>query len=330
MEHTAPNQTPQPLARATAPRQVGFQACRTDDVSLMAQALSLAAKGETRDTVRDILQACLRISLRRKAVKVQAYLLDNGADVSDVSPGWLFNDEELLAKPSLEAIEMLVAHGWDIDSRPSRIAWPLLWSVVRYPDLVEWCLDHGASVYLPGDTPPVNARGIGQVPRITLLEAVAKSGSVPTFKLLREKGAPFHVGVLHIAVEHAFYLAPPYNGSADPSTSNVWFNERMDMIRYLVDEVGIDVNTEWWRPGQAGATPMDRVAYRSGDSMDVRELIWFLLDRGADLNHASVSKDDYFGDTSYLSPLEMAQTGRRKRFLEAIQQWQERQRNDTT
>ncbi|UKZ63360.1 uncharacterized protein TrAtP1_004590 [Trichoderma atroviride] len=325
MEHTEPNQTPQPLARATAPRQMGFQACRTDNVTLMAQALSLAARGETRDTVQDVLQACLRSSLRRKAVKVQAYLLDNGADVSDVYSGSLFNDEDALAKPSLEAIEMLIAHGWDIDSRPSRIAWPLLWSVVRYHDLVEWCLDHGASVYLPGDTPPRDARGVGQVPRITLLEAAAKSGSVPTFKLLREKGAPFHVGVLHFAVEHATYLAPPYNGSADPSTSNVWFNERMDMVRYLVDEVGIDVKTEWWWPGLIGATPLDRVAYHSGDSKDVRELVWFLLDRGADLNHASFCQDDHFGDISYLSPLEMAQTRPRKRFLEAVQEWQERQ-----
>ncbi|PON28470.1 hypothetical protein TGAM01_v202964 [Trichoderma gamsii] len=296
----------------------------------MAEALSLAAKGGTRDTVQDVINACLRTSLRRRAVKVQAYLLDKGADVSNVYCGWLFNDEDLLAKPSLEAIEMLVAHGWDIDHRSSRIDWPLLWSVVRYHDLVEWCLDHGASVYLPGDTPPRDARGVGQVPRITLLEAAAKSGSVPTFKLLREKGAPFHVGVLHSAVEQAISSAPSYNGSADPSTSDVWFNERMDMVRYLVDEVGIDVNTEWWRPGQAGATPLDRVAYHGGDSKDRRELVWFLLDRGADLNHASVAKDDYFGDTSYLSPLEMAQTGTRKRFLEAIQQWQQRQRNVTT
>lgn len=50
--------------------RMGFQACRTDDVSLMAQALSLAAKGETRDTVQDVLQACLRSSLQNKAVKV--------------------------------------------------------------------------------------------------------------------------------------------------------------------------------------------------------------------------------------------------------------------
>lgn len=332
MEHTDQNQTVQTSFSAIPWEKLTLQgkACRADDLSLMAQALAEAAKPESRTTVQRALQSGLRTALRRNALKVLSYLFDNGADVSQVSPGWLFDDDDLLAKPSLEALEMLLAHGWDIDSRPSRIDWPLLWSVVRYHDLVEWCLDHGASVYLPGDTPPRDARGIGQVPRITLLEAAAKSGLVPTFKLLREKGAPFHVGVLHIAVEQAIYLAPPYNGSADPSTSNVWFNERMDMIRYLVDEVGIDVNTNWWRPGQAGATPMDRVAYRSGDSMDVRELVWFLLDRGADLNHASVSKDNYFGDTSYLSPLEMAQTGRRKRCLEAIQQWQERQRNDTT
>lgn len=331
MEHTDQNQTPQASETLFVPLRV--EACKADDVSLMAQALAEATKPGSRMTVQTALQRGLRTALKRKAIKVLYYLLDNGADVNVINSGYFFGDEDLLAKPSLEALEIVVAHGWDIDTRTSCIDWPLLWSVVRFHDLVEWCLDHGASVYLPGDTPPRDARGIGQVPRITVLEAAAERGSVPTFKLLREKGAPFHPGVLHAAVVHAVYSAPPFDGSAEPSTSNVWFNERMAMVRYLVDEAGIDVNTEWWRPYQTGATPLDFIAwYNTGK--DVRELIWFLLDRGADVNHVSVLAGGYLGDDgSYLSSLEIAHRGNRSPntpFLNAVQQWQERQRNKIT
>ncbi|KAL7927958.1 hypothetical protein ACQKWADRAFT_325270 [Trichoderma austrokoningii] len=274
----------------------------------------------------------LRSSIKRRTLKDLFYLLDNGADVSQVDASLFFNDEDLLAKPSLEAMEMLVAHGWDIDTRRCHTDWPLLWSVARFHDIVEWCLDHGASVYLPGDTPPRNANGTSQVPRIILLEAAARFGSVTTFKLLREKGAPFHRGVLHIAVEQAACEAPRINDSASPSASNGYFNKRMEMVRYLVDEVGIDVNAEWWRPGQSGATPLDRVAHHFGGHRDVRELVWFLLDRSANPNHASVldyNKGQYVGTgVSYLSPLAVAQRSFVKHLLEAIQQWQEQQGNN--
>lgn len=339
MEHTNQNQTPQALPTIDNPaifpvRLVASKASKNDDVSLMVQALSLAAKPESRNTVQDVFRSGLRHSLGRHALKVLSYLLDNGADVSIVSPGWLFDDEDPLAKPSLEALEMLISHGWDINARQDRKSWPLLWYVVGYHDLVEWCLDHGASVYLPGDTPPRDANGVGEVPRISLLERAAGGASVSTFKLLREKGAPFHQGVLHAAVEHAVYNAAPFNGSTSPSTSNIWFNERMAMVRYLVDEVSIDVNSKWWRVGKPGATPLDFLAgYRS--NKDLRELIWFLLDRGADLNHASILKDGYQGyrgeDIPYPSPLEAAQQQiPNTRFLETVQEWQERQPNNTT
>ncbi|KAL6887014.1 ankyrin repeat-containing domain protein [Trichoderma evansii] len=291
----------------------------------MAQALSLAANPESRNTVHEVIWSGLRNSLKRSAFKVLVFLLDNGADVNEVNPGFLFSDEDLLAKPSLEALEILIAHGWDIDSRPRRIDGPLLWGVVRWHDLVEWCLDHGASVYLPGDTPPRDANGVGQVPRITLLEAAAERGSVATFKLLREKGAPFHQGVLHAAVEKAVYLAPRIIPSADESPDSTWYNERMAMIRYLVDEVGINVNAVWWKPGRCGSTALDCVAYHSNNGREMKELVWFLLDHGADINHASVNTH-----VSYRSPLEIAQDKSSKQFLEAVQEWQERQRNNST
>ncbi|KAL6908774.1 hypothetical protein GGI43DRAFT_429601 [Trichoderma evansii] len=261
----------------------------------MARALSLASNQESRNTVQEVIRTSLRNSLKNSALKVMFYLLDNGADVNIINPVWLFSDDEPIARPSLEAIKMLVAHGWDIDARRDRISLPLLWCVVEYPDLVEWCLDHGARVYLPGDTPPRDANDIDQTPRISLLESAAGRASVPTFKLLGEKGAPFHRGVLHAAVESAVKYAPTLNSSSSPSATDPRFNERMAMILYPVDESGIDVNAEWWRAGKSGATPLDRVSSCNNKNKDVRD------------------------------PLEQTSN---TCFLEAVRVWQERQHNN--
>ncbi|KAL7901063.1 hypothetical protein HDV63DRAFT_364900 [Trichoderma sp. SZMC 28014] len=340
MEYTEPGQTPQPLAQAIAPRQMGYQACKTDNVSLMMQALSRAASGETRDTVQRVLRTSLQDSLRNKAVKVQAYLLDNGADVSQVDPGLLFSDVYPYGKPSIEALEILVAHGWDIDSLHRRKKRPLLWFVVQFPDVVEWCLDHGAGLDLPGKvTPLLDGLGHTTLARISLLECAAGQGSVPTFKLLREKGAPFHRGVLHAAVERAVAYAPRFD---DPSSNrSVSFNERLAMIRFLADEVGIDVRTEWWKEGRHGPTPLEYVAnHTTAGVSDVKELVWLLLDRGADPSHTSVLKDSckandgtifYKGpERSYPSPLEIAQESYGTLLKKTIEEWQDQQCNKTS
>lgn len=57
--------------------------------------------------------------------------------------------------PSREILELLIEHGWDINSRGSSLSGiPLLWYVVEDPDLVKWCLDHGAELDPADDTPP--------------------------------------------------------------------------------------------------------------------------------------------------------------------------------
>ncbi|KAL6908775.1 hypothetical protein GGI43DRAFT_379615 [Trichoderma evansii] len=339
MEHTNQDQTPQRLPTVDNPaifpvRLVASKASKNDDVSLIVEALSLASKPESRNTVQDVFRSGLRNSLKRSALKVLSYLLDHGADISIIDPSWVVNDEDPLVKPSLEALEMLIAHGWDINAREDAEAWPLLWYLVEYPDLVTWCLDQGAIVvYPPSDDPSRDANRLGHYWSQSLLEHAAKRASVATFRLLREKGAPFHQRILHGAVERAVTSAPPFHGSTSPSTSpstsNVWFNERMAMIRYLVDEAGLDVNSEEWRLGKYGATPLDIVSsYKNGK--DARELIWFLLDRGADLNHVSILKDPTRGDIRHPNPLEEARLISNTRFLEAVQEWQDRQRNNTT
>lgn len=300
-------QTQTDASRSIRPLELCFQACKTDDVSLMAQAISIADKPKSRYTVQEVIQKGLRSSARRGATQVLSYLLDQGADVSMLTAGEIMNREELV-KPSREVLELLIARGWDINSRgPNCNQWPLLWFVTRHPDLVEWCLAHGASVDVPGDIRPV-------------LEIAAGSGSVATFELLRARGAPLGRLTLHEAVMQAFIHAP-----SDNSIRDARFEQRMDMVKHLVDIVGLDVNAvEPW-PGNWCSTPLCYAAFCNYQK-DAKELIWFLLDRGADPNRTGPLD----GEIILPSAIESAQCCGNTRFLEAVREWQELQRNNTT
>lgn len=160
---------------------------------------------------------------------------------------------------------------------------------------------------LPGDIPPV-------------LEIAAGSGSVATFELLRARGAPLGRLTLHRAVKQAFINAP-----SDDSIRDALFEQRMDMVKHLVDIVGLDINAvEPWS-GKWCSTPLCYAAFRNYRK-DAKELIWFLLDRGADPNRTGPLD----GDIILPSALESAQSCRNTRFLEAVREWQALQRNNTT
>lgn len=271
----------------------------TDDISLMAQAISIASNPESRNTVQEVIQNGLRRSVARSATQVLSYLLDQGAEISTITAGAIMSKDELV-EPSREVLKILITHGWDINSQgPDSTNWPLLWYVIRYPDLLEWSLAYGASVDLPGDTPPV-------------LEIAAAEGSVATFELLRARGAPLGRRTLHRAVEQAAVCAP-----SNDSFRTALFEQRMDIVRHLVDIVRLDVNAvEPW-PGKFYSTPLCYLASRN-DGKDAKELIWFLLDRGADLNRAGPLVEDI----RLPSALEHAQSSRNTRFLEAVREWQ--------
>jgi hypothetical protein len=163
-------------------------------------------------------------------------------------------------------------------------------------------------VDLPGDIPPV-------------LEIAAAEGIVATFELLRARGAPIGRRTLHQAVEQAAI----YASSDDGSVRTEPFEQRMDMVRHLVDIVGLNVNADGLWPGKFCSTPLSYVASRN-DSKDARELIWFLLDRGADPDRAG----PLVGDIRPPSALEHAQSSRNTRFLEAVREWQAQQHNNNT
>ena len=187
-------------------------------------------------------------------------------------------------------------------------------------DLVGWCLDHGAIPDPPDDTPP---DCVGRTP---ILERAATVADIATFELLRAKGAPlcYDNGVLSSAVTAANDHVPETNET--PSTK---YQQRMDMVRHLVDVVGCDVNSTSYGPyrwrtwGSVCSTPLCWIACHSRG--DARDLIWFLLDRGGDLDLARPNE----GNWNAPSAREAAARSRDTRFLKAVEEWQAKREGDT-
>lgn len=127
--------------------------------------------------------------------------------------------------------------------------------------LVNWCLDHGSQISDGAE----DEDPLGCPP---LTESVAALGNVSIFKLLRAKSARIGQRALHRAAESAATC-----DAADKA-------ERMAMVRFLVEEEGIDVNkrdTEGQLPNHWGK-PVTYAAKGKGGEDVVR----YLLAKGAD------------------------------------------------
>lgn len=306
-------QTQDNTSRPIRPLMLSLEACKTDNVSLMAQAISLASNPESRDTVQQVMQTSLRRSVARDAPRVLSYLLEQGADGSTITASAIIARDEIV-EPSRKVLDVLIAHSWDTDSRGSGIDWPLLWHATSYSDLLSWCLDHGASVYLQGDIPPIRPDGTSSVPRPPVLEIAAANGTVATFEVLRSKGAPLGRRVLHRAVEKAAFYA-----HKDDAAPTILFQQRMQMVRHLVDTVGLDVNADGRYAGSSCSTLLCYVAVHHYEN-DARELIWLLLDHGADPDLVVAPA----GRSRVLCAMEWAQVSRNTQFLDAVNEWQAR------
>lgn len=129
---------------------------------------------------------------------------------------------------------------------------------------MRWSLEHGASV----EEDPKADWFLCP----TLLETAARAGSLRTFKLLQDRGAKMGERTLHMAV-----------GSAATSSGEDT-RIRMEVVKYLVEELGIDVNqmdAEEKVPDRWG-TPLCYAA--KGYPHDGGEVVTqYLLAKGADL-----------------------------------------------
>lgn len=91
-----------------------LHACKTDEVSLMALVIAMAQREDSSVKVKEVLQKALTRAGKKNAMKCLAYILEQGADVRDVPYHYAWPDLE--DGPSREALELFVAHGWNVNT----------------------------------------------------------------------------------------------------------------------------------------------------------------------------------------------------------------------
>ncbi|KFY40192.1 hypothetical protein V495_05572 [Pseudogymnoascus sp. VKM F-4514 (FW-929)] len=272
-------------ASAHPEKAIMLKACEDDDTTLLEEAISMTAKEDLQAFYNDIR----REATRNSAIAILNSLIERGASVI---PQWPFDARG----SSKETLELLLAQGWDINSQgvSPNDKEPFMWKVVRDYDIVEWCLEHGASVHPRGQEPyrdGATTKARGECSQI--LEVVAGWGSIATFELLRSKGAPLGWRPLHLAVETATY------GRPEEAQDFVNHGERMAMVRHLLDVVGLNVNAPDQPVGTKVlpkhlGTPICYIPGSASLERDTQELTWLLLDRGADPTPAlEIAKREY-------------------------------------
>jgi hypothetical protein len=162
---------------------------------------------------------------------------------------------------------VLVSRGWDINQRQpingtynsargDECNKKLVQLVCRDEEMVQWCLDHGAIVDETDQT---------------LLADVACYGSINTFKLLHEHGAPISESTLY----------------------NAAWRARPEMVTFLIDEVGLDVNKVY--DGRHEPMLLKQTPVRSASISPFKaagEVVRILLERGANPYHKDCNAFD--------------------------------------
>lgn len=240
--------------------------CKVENVGGLQRALYDAERGYDGLTGRGCLADALHYAVQHKAYCSLRYVLEHGANVAMVQPR-LLQSSGYVSRPM---VEMLVHHGWDVNTRLMEQT-PLLWLVVDDEDLCRWLLGQGASV-TPRNIPGDNLSPL-LVP--TLLEAVAARGSCSTLKLMLANNAPLGGRVLHFAVERA---------GASGNTHDLHASG-MAIVKFLVEELGVDVN-QLDRPDERRlanhwGTPLSYLRLEDPRSESTMNTISYLLGKGA-------------------------------------------------
>lgn len=286
--------------RRNVPSLAITHGCSIHSLEDVRHGLRLAEQKTPADYPR-MLSLAVSSSMRNEAPDITLYLItEENAPLSTVTSSMLASCR------SLPLWSALIERGWDINQRSrhgmNRLGQrqTLLEFICHHDDLVHWCLDHGATVDDPNIHDEHPDPDLEEDPSLfdviypPVLEEVAWKGSISTFKLLREKyGARIGRRTLHFAAERAATLK-------DASS--------MDMLRYLVDEVGLDVNqmdADRSIPMHLG-TPLHyaiegpQLRYSMTNAEQSVKVVRFLLERGADPYQPSHgSSRDAFGAAEY-------------------------------
>ncbi|CAI7671447.1 unnamed protein product [Penicillium pancosmium] len=242
----------------------------------------LVANGCTRHCLEDVRRGvnwAAEKSPRHLADALQRGMRETNAPLGSADP-W-----NLSFMTSLRLWEALIERGWDINQRstqqPSSQRFRLIDFVCDRENLFEWLLDHGATL-------DDGEKDDWKCP--PLLQSVAERGFVSQYKRLQELGAPHGPRELHLAVETSCY------------------REHMNMLRFLVDEIGWDVNQLDEDTNMSHGPPL---WWAIQNSKGGEKAVRFLLERGAD---PSVNGMDLFKDAE-----ERGNQG----VLEVLQEWKD-------
>ncbi|OCK77452.1 hypothetical protein K432DRAFT_247397, partial [Lepidopterella palustris CBS 459.81] len=292
---------------------------QTDDVSLLIQALSIASSPDSRESVEELLSQAIRVSIRRNAKDVLTYALDHGAKVPARS-GLVLDD------PQIQTLDILVAHGWDINARHCGDQ-PFLWKAVLHGDgdLITWCLDHGSTTVpkdLGLDSDDEWRQDMNACP--PLLEIAASQCTVATFELLRSRGAQLGYRALHKAASAAIDHGNGGEGRPDMLDKDraKLHSERIAMVVHLVDTVGLAPNAldqpNGWVLGNHWGTPLCYVAHNN-PNWDCSDVVTFLLRKGADPWRAT-EPDRSTGIPAHTA-VDVAKRSNYQQFLSIVDEW---------
>ncbi|KAL8819391.1 MAG: hypothetical protein Q9191_007745, partial [Dirinaria sp. TL-2023a] len=143
----------------------------------------------------------------------------------------------------------------------------LIYAICNSEPLVRWCLSHGARVSYPDADPNLNP---------PLTEVIATRGTVAILKLVLEHGAELGRRTLHRAVE-----------GAASSSSLERRGPKMELVRFLVEELKVDINLMdvpdgEQRPNHWGTPMAYAVPVRQGTADQGATVVEYLLKNGAD------------------------------------------------
>ncbi|KAL2672625.1 hypothetical protein Neosp_013338 [[Neocosmospora] mangrovei] len=272
--------------RPPNPRDILDEAIENNSVSHLAEALQIAKSNPPRNSSYEkFLDSALSACVEDGKLDLVKYLLEHeSVPLTSLSP------TKLWSKFSIPLVELLIARGWDINQQsprgPTDRCRRLVDLACHDQDIITWLVDHGARVdggeyeyeIFPQPAP--------------LLETCALQGSVSTFKYLQERGARLGRRTLHLAAgaAAAFGADPKVedDGTVDDAGSTgskeaERKRAKLEMVRFLVEEVKLDVNamdTDIPHHARHLGTPICYAASKSNGEAVVR----WLLEKGADPN----------------------------------------------
>ncbi|KAI9704736.1 MAG: hypothetical protein M1836_006516 [Candelina mexicana] len=299
------------------PMDIIMSGLAENSVTKIQQGLDLFST-KSRGLDSDTLDRVLNLAVTQAKPNIVRYLLDETkCTVEGLSPWYVgraagaidgYGEEELgyRLRDVIAVLDILVERGWDINRGP-RNPDPsnpdyLIYKVCGSEKLIRWCLDNGAHVAYPDVewlTPP--------------LVSVTIFGNISSVELLLSRGAQFGRRTLHMACLSA--------ASAGPER----WGERMEMVRYLVEEKGCDVNgmdmPEGETYGNHYGTPLNYLAHRTAPgNRTAEEIARYLLEKGANPE----IKDGYGISDAF------GYAKRNKNILDILNDWKKQKENEST